>query len=186
MQGFPDQIVSQISEANLLIMLDIANKAPDGDFIEVGVYQGGSAVRLYEITEQQGRALYLYDTFEGTPYYSSAFDSIPVGEFSDTNEKEIQSLMPNSHVIKGLFPGSILGIHKKNKIAFAHIDCDQYWSVKESIEALKPLMTDGGIMYFDDYGSLAGATKAVDECCRPIILTNGKAIYVAASRSSRQ
>jgi asparagine synthase (glutamine-hydrolysing) len=50
-------------------------------------------------------------------------------------------------------------------IAFAHIDCDQYQSVKDTLLYLMPLMAPGGVMWFDDYGEIEEAKRAVDECC---------------------
>jgi hypothetical protein len=48
-------------------------------------------------------------------------------------------------------------------IAFAHVDCDQYQSVHETIEALSPLMVPGGVMWFDDAPCLPSAALAVQQ-----------------------
>ena len=63
-------------------------------------------------------------------------------------------------------------------IAFAHLDCDQYRSVKESVEYIKPLMMTGGVIWFDDYGCLPGATKAVDELFPRVEITRTHKAYV--------
>jgi hypothetical protein len=72
--------------------------------------------------------------------------------------------MPRARVIKGIFPASL---QKMPPIAFAHIDVDQYESYRGAINALSPLMVDGGIMWFDDVGCLHGANRAVREWGHP-------------------
>lgn len=135
----------------------IAAKCPPGCFVEFGVYQGGSARRLAEVAEKQGREIYLYDTFTGIPF-KSPIDSHVVGDFRDTSFEDVCKLIPYAKVIKGVFPDSIVPMPG---IAFAHIDSDQYESVKSAIDHLGPLMVRGGVMVFDDVWCLEGATKAL-------------------------
>ena len=135
-----------------------ARNTPDGCFIEVGVYTGGSASILTEIAQQQGRQVYLYDTFEGLPYCSNG-DTHQVGEFCYTDYDYIKNALPYANVVKGIFPDSAV---EMPSVAFAHLDVDQYESYIGCIQYLKPKMVKGGIMWFDDY-ELAGAKKAIDE-----------------------
>src|SRR5262249_41081096 len=88
-------------------------------------------------------------------------DTHPVGDFKDATLEEVRKeiLFP-ANFVKGTFPQSAVPMPP---VAFAHIDCDQYRSHVESISYLAPRMTPGGVMWFDDYGGLAGAKKAVDE-----------------------
>ena len=44
----------------------------------------------------------------------------------------------------------------------AHIDCDQYAAIYGALDALAPRMVTGGTIILDDYGHLAGATRAVN------------------------
>ena len=48
-------------------------------------------------------------------------------------------------------------------IAFAHIDCDWYRSVKCCIERVVDMVVPDGLIIFDDYNSFSGAKRAVDE-----------------------
>lgn len=132
---------------------------PPGCFVEVGVYQGGSAWYLEQIAREQGRALFLYDTFCGIPY-QDAIDAHRVGDFSDTSYEAVSALLPRAHVIRGVFPGSAV---EMPPVAFAHLDCDQYRSVKEAAMYLRPRMVRGGIMWFDDSPCLEGARQATAE-----------------------
>jgi O-methyltransferase len=135
-----------------------ARSAPDGCFVEVGIYTGGSASILTEIAQEQNRKVFLYDTFEGLPYSSNG-DTHQVGEFCYTDYEYIKNALPYANVIKGIFPESAV---EMPSVAFAHLDVDQYESYVGCINYLKPKMVKGGIMWFDDY-ELAGAKKAIDE-----------------------
>ena len=152
-------IQSQVPPGVIAAMIFAASLAPDGCFVEVGVFQGGTAQHLNELAQKQGRKLYLYDTFEGIPYRDEV-DSHQVGDFSQTSYEQVRDLFPQAAVVNGVFPASAV---EMEPIAFAHLDCDQYQSYKESIAYLLPRMTKGGIMWFDDSPCLAGANKAVTE-----------------------
>jgi len=43
-------------------LLKQASKAPPGDFAEIGVGRGGTSYFLYQIAEEQGRKLHLFDS----------------------------------------------------------------------------------------------------------------------------
>lgn len=140
-------------------LLQIAARTPTGAFVEVGVYQGGSAARLSNLADLQGRSIYLYDTFTGIPY-RDPIDIHPVGDFSDTDQRLVRALCPNAIITAGCFPDSAVPM---GPIAFAHLDCDQYRAYSESIDYLLPFMVRGGVMWFDDAPYLEGATQAVTE-----------------------
>ncbi len=144
-------------------MLDQAARTPPGCFMEVGVYQGGSAVHLLGLARQQKRVLYLYDTFTGIPYQSE-WDSHVIGDFSDTSVERVRALCPDAVITPGIFPHSAVAMEP---IAFVHLDCDQYRSYQESLAFLLPNMLPGGVLWFDDSPCLAGALKAVTECFGP-------------------
>lgn len=139
-------------------MVRTACATPQGAFVEVGVYQGGSAERLVELAENQHRAIYLYDTFTGIPYAMDV-DAHKVGDFSDTSFEDIRQRFPYATVVQGVFPGSAL---EMGPIAFAHLDVDQFQSYVEACDYLAPRMLQRGVMWFDDYGCLAGATQALN------------------------
>lgn len=154
------QLHSVVSQEALASLEGLAFGAPAGAFVEVGVYRGGSAERLDKIAREQGRELYLFDTFDGIPFQFPV-DGIPVGAFSDTSADAIRKWFPKAKVYAGIFPFTLPD--ELEGIAFAHVDCDQYLSVRSCIECLFPRMVDGGVMLFDDWRSLEGATIAVIE-----------------------
>ena len=141
-------------------LIESARLTPSGAFIEVGVYKGGTAWHLAALARSQGRPLYLYDTFTGIPYADPAVDSHVVGDFRDTSAAAVQEAIPDAIIIEGIFPQSAI---EMPPIAFAHLDCDQYQSIREASEYLIPRMVSGGVIWFDDYNCLSGATRAVHD-----------------------
>lgn len=153
-------VYSLLGEETLDLLCDKARSAPLGLFVEVGVYKGGSASRLAEICEEQNRELHLFDSFCGTPH-ACELDKHVVGDFKETSIAEVRAACPKAYIYPGIFPDTLPGL--LTGIAFAHIDCDQYWSVLDSIDGLFPRLVKGGIMWFDDYGYLEGARTAILE-----------------------
>ena len=149
-----------VCENTIAEMLSYARTVPAGCFVEVGVYQGGTAWHLSQLAQEEGRQLFLYDTFTGIPYCDAAVDSHKVGDFRDTSVEAVAAAIPHATVVPGIFPGSAVPMPP---VAFAHIDCDQYQSVKGAAQFLLPKMVHGGILWFDDFNCLPGAAKAVYE-----------------------
>lgn len=148
---------SVVGEATVQNMLELLATVPDGGcIVEVGVYKGGTL--WYLVGHSKGRPVYGYDTFRGIPF-SSKFDQHKVGDFGDTSIDEVSDAIPEAILTAGIFPDSAL---RMPPVAFAHIDCDQYESIKRSIEYLQDKMMLGGVMWFDDY-CLPSGKKAVDE-----------------------
>jgi O-methyltransferase len=163
---------SLIIEENLAAMCEIASTTPPGCFVELGVYEGGSAYRLMEVAKAQGRELYLYDTFTGIPFQGEG-DRHKVGEFAADLET-VRAAVPDAIFVPGTFPYSLIDMPP---IAFVHVDADQYQSIKDACHIFPALMVVGGLMLFDDYGQLKGATRAVEECFPDKFeLVHGKAL----------
>jgi len=158
-----DPPVSVVGVDALAEMVRLAESCPPGCFVEVGVYKGGSAWHLARVARAQCRVLHLFDTFEGIPYQDAEDREHHVGDFGDTSFEEVRKAIPGAVFHIGEFPFTIPHTGFRNHIAFVHVDCDQYRGVKAAIEMLLPMMAEGGIMLFDDYGETSGCTKAVDE-----------------------
>jgi len=170
--------------------------AVDGDFIECGVYQGGTAMIIQRTVRSAGadrrKRLLLFDTFEGMPANSAGGDSYRVGEMSDTSyEKVVERLSDGGRTIvfKGLIPATFAGV-RDARFAFAHVDVDVYQSIKDCCEFIYPRLNGGGWLVFDDYGfpSCAGGKRAIDEFFAgkpevPIVLPTGQAIVVKLPRA---
>jgi len=167
-----DAPASIVGESIIEGLIDLARKTPAGCFVEVGVYKGGTGWHLAKLAEKQKREVFLFDTFTGLPY-KGPFDPMTTGTFNDTSFDEVKRIIPYAQVIQGIFPQSV---EEQNislpPVAFVHLDCDQYQSIKESAQFLTPMMVSGGVMWFDDYNCLEGATMAVDELFRGRIETS--------------
>lgn len=165
---------SAIPPAYLESLMYYAQRAPEGAFVEIGVYKGGSALLLSTL----GREMFLYDTFEGIPFQGD-LDGNEVGKFGDTSYEAVKALFPNATVVKGLFPDSIV---EMPPVAFVHADADQYESTKAILEVMPPLMVKGGMILFDDFGvsDCEGCTQAVMESGRRVLVIaeSGKALVI--------
>jgi O-methyltransferase len=157
------QLPSIVAPSQLDKMCRLAEGLPPGDFVEVGVFNGGSAQMLYAVALRQARDLHLFDTFTGTPVYTEGLDRHEVDdEFAAPKaEANIAALMPFAHIHVGIYPNTHPPTLKD--IAFIHCDCDQYLSYRAVIDNLWPLVVPDGILLFDDYPYLAGAKRAVEE-----------------------
>lgn len=168
-------MASLLAEPTLETLCGIARDTPPGAFAEFGVYQGGTAARLAAIAREQRRGpIYLYDTFAGIPF-RAADDSHPIGDFGDTSAEAVQALIPDAVLAVGVFPESLI---KMRPLAFVHVDADQYESIAAACRVFPPLMVRGGVIVFDDYDCLPGATRAIHEWGEPFERTpQGKALW---------
>lgn len=168
----------------------VANNV-EGDFVECGVWKGGSAMAMALTLKECGekyRELYLYDTFSGMTA-PSAFDVFYNGKkasemFSEvkTSEdtsnwcfsplEEVQRNVSSTgypkeklHFIEGKVEETIPGTMPK-KIALLRLDTDWYASTKHEMTHLFPLLAKNGVLIIDDYGCWEGARRAVDEYVR--------------------
>jgi len=158
-----------------------------GDFVEAGVYQGGTARLLRRLIESSPnrRCLHLFDTFLGMPATNSEHDHHQAGDFSNTSTEAVSSFVGREGWIayhKGLILQTFKGLESA-RVALSHIDVDIYQSVLDCCQFLYPRTVPGGFLLFDDYGfpSCPGARAAVDEFFRdkpeiPLVLHSGQAV----------
>ena len=160
----------------------------DGDFLEAGVYRGGTARLLHDLVRSAAktRRLHLFDTFQGMPETNPARDRHKSGDFHDTSLESVSAFVGRAdeyvHYYKGLIPDTFASL-TECRFAFAHVDVDIHRSVLDCCEYIYPRLNSGGIMLFDDYGmpSCPGARLAVDTFFAgrpeiPIVLSTGQGI----------
>ena len=160
-----------------------------GDFVECGVWRGGSAmVMAYSLLDLgiRDKKLWLYDTFEGMTEPSLEDVELSSGEKAQTllsrtersKERDIWCFSPMEDVAANLrktgYPmaevnlvkGDVLEtLHSKSpdQISLLRLDTDWYASTKEELEVLYPKLQSGGVCLIDDYGYWGGSKKAVDD-----------------------
>jgi hypothetical protein len=154
-------------------------KKIDGDFIEIGVYKGGSALTAlnYMNFADIKKKAYLLDTFDGFNYEESLnssdsywYDTHKLyGE--DATMNYISNILtqecPNqyfklikSNICKDNLPAEI------NRISIANIDVDSYEATSSAINKVAEKMSDNGIIICEDSAcmpSLLGAYYAMEE-----------------------
>jgi len=163
-----------------------------GSFVECGVYKGRMVAMMALTLLKFGctdRKIYMFDTFSGMTGISE-FDYKPNREgysfeYNLNRQSEMQRGEINlrcysskdmvfDYIKKTKYPanmfiaveGDVLQTlpYKEIKgISFLRLDTDWYKSTKHELECLYPLLVKGGVFSQDDYGSWAGAKKAVDE-----------------------
>lgn len=158
-----------LSAERLESLAQYAHRTADlsGDWAEVGVSRGGSALLLAQL-KPETKWLHLFDTFSGLPA-PTLEDTHKPGEFACNLQTVVSLLSGQSKVrfYQGTFPeetgGSLIGL----RFSLVHLDCDLYAGVKAGLELFSKRMNPAGIIVLDDYGcpDCPGAKKAVDEFC---------------------
>lgn len=169
------------------LLKSIVLRGLTGDYVEVGVYQGGTAKLMFQAARAMGSQMkmHLHDTFEGMPQ-TSELDHHVKGNFSDTSlERVMETVRGDQDVLyyKGLAQHSLMNTGKS--VVLAHVDVDVYESYQYCLETLHPRMAFKGVIVCDDYGfpSCYGGKIAIDEFCEktgkyPIVLPTGQALIL--------
>ncbi len=161
-----------VSEDRLasLYQLSLQAHKVKGDFAEIGVYRGGTALLLAEALQGSNQQLHLFDTFCGMPSSDPAIDLHRSGDFVDTSAEAVFALLrdyANVHLHPGLFPDTLPDNWSDNVFSLVHVDVDIYASALACCQYFHPRLSPGGVIIFDDYGfpSCPGVRQAVDEYC---------------------
>ena len=181
---FFDSPLSIVDKDRMIMLYQLAllTKSIDGEVAEVGVYKGGTARVVASIFSHLNKKIHLCDTFNGMPP-TAPVDLHYEGAFNDVSFEEVKQYLVDYldsvvfHV--GIFPQSFE--NSPSKFCFVHVDCDIYQSVIDCCHFFYPKMSKGGIMLFDDYGSLStpGAKLAVDSFCER---NNIKKVYLSTGQ----
>jgi hypothetical protein len=158
-----------------------------GDFVECGVYKGGSTMAAALTLLHLGvpdRTLCLFDTFEGMSEPTEADIETFSGQRADAllastdKSSPYWAYAPLEQVRRNLtstgYPPELLRFIKgrvedtlpseaPDQISVLRLDTDWYESTKHELDTLFPRLSVGGVLIIDDYGFWSGARKAVDE-----------------------
>jgi O-methyltransferase len=158
-----------------------------GDFVECGVWRGGSAcvaARSLLHFGDRTRDLYLYDTYTGmvkpTERDVSA-SNVPAqarweAQQADTHNEWCYAARADVehnvratgypgdklHFVEGKVEETIPAVAPE-RIALLRLDTDWYESTRHELRELYPRLVPGGILIIDDYGAWKGAREATDE-----------------------
>jgi len=140
----------------------------EGDFVECGVCNGGSAAAIACAFRGTKRHVWLYDSFEGLPEPNNvdgtdARDWVGKCLGSEDRVREALTLarFPEEDytIRKGWFQDTF---HQAlpGVISLLHIDADWYESVMFSLDTFYDRVSDGGIVVLNDFGHWEGCREA--------------------------
>jgi O-methyltransferase len=180
----PERVSGLISAVKYLVRNRV-----EGDFVECGVWRGGSMMAAMLTLVQLGdtsRNFYLYDTYEGmTPPTDKdktfnddrAADLLAmtaedkegasywcVAGLKDVQQNVFSTGYPREkiHFIQGRVEDTLPASMPK-KIALLRLDTDWYESTYHELIHLYPLLCTNGVLIIDDYGFWQGCRQAVDD-----------------------
>jgi O-methyltransferase len=158
----------------------------EGDFVECGVWRGGSAMIIALSLMRAGvcgRDIYLYDTYEGmtTPTARdtdiqggdarSAMDRIErhgtqrwcEASLEDVRNNLLSTGYSQDRVVfvKGKVEDTIPATSPR-EIALLRLDTDWYESTYHEFVHLYPLLRSKGVLILDDYGHWRGSREATE------------------------
>jgi hypothetical protein len=160
-----------------------------GDFVECGVWRGGSVMAMAGELRRLGvsdRRIWLYDTFQGMTAPTAEDVEAVTGRtasamladtpVNDGNNVWCVAGRPDveDNVRQAGYPfeqftfveGDVARtLHESapERISLLRLDTDWYESTKAGLEVLYPRLSVGGVCILDDYGHWQGARQAVDD-----------------------
>ena len=144
-----------------------------GDFVECGVYKGGTAALLSRFLGDSNQ-LWLYDSFEGMPD-TNVKDGEMAKAYIGEGAVELEHVMNVMQrlgknldrvlIKKGWFSHTFIEAGPKS-IALLHCDADWYESVLSVLNKFYDAVSDGGVIILDDFGYWEGCREAFYEFCR--------------------
>ena len=153
-----------------------------GHIFELGVYKGASLVRFCAFRDALendcSRKILGFDAFGEFPTNKIKVqdDLAFIEKFEDAGghglgEEEVENVLlskgfENFKLMKGNVFDTIPEYLSKNpetRLALLHLDLDVKEPTDFALELLYERMVPGGIIVFDDYNGVAGATMSVDE-----------------------
>lgn len=160
-----------------------------GDFVECGVWKGGSMMVVAKTLQLMGnnkRRLVLYDTYKGMSKPGredkrltkadnllekwrknkmNGYNKWTYSPLSEVKDNMSSTGYPAKNIIyvKGKVENTIPQTYVSKKIALLRLDTDWYSSTLHELINLYPRLSRGGILIVDDYGEFSGAQKAVDK-----------------------
>jgi O-methyltransferase len=158
---------------NLMNLCNYLNdKDVPGDFVECGVYKGGSAAVISKYLGSK-RKLWLYDSFEGMPETTDKDGEAAkkwiggcIASIEDVHEvMQLVATSSDCYTIKKGWFNQTFEEQIPTKIALLHCDADWYDSVTLVLETFYDLIAEGGCIVLDDFGYWEGCREAFYDFC---------------------
>jgi O-methyltransferase len=148
-----------------------------GDFVECGVFMGGSVMMMEHVLlrhdRSKDRRIFALDTFSGFVRRSEELDidiitGLPacLPDPFDSSAGAIENMTSVGFsrlcVVKGDVLDTIPSLDAK-QISLLRLDTDTYDTTKFELDQLYDRVVPGGVVIVDDYGYTFGCKKAVDD-----------------------
>ena len=149
-----------------------------GDFIETGVWRGGTTILMRGVLEAMGdreRSVWVADSFEGLPVPDaeqypadtgldwSHVEVLKVGADAVRANFERYGLLDDRvRFLEGWFCDTLPDAPIE-QLSVLRLDGDLYQSTMDALVALEPKVSPGGFVLVDDYGGWPPCRAAVDD-----------------------
>lgn len=152
-------------------LIEQCSKIP-GDIIEVGVRRGWSVALIAKKVQslKLDATVYACDTFTGVVKATEHDSDYNGWEHADTSLQIVNEIfqllkLDNIQTLVGIFPDESSSKIEHSTFRFCHIDVDVYQSAKDIVEWIRPKLSKGGMIVFDDYGFIScdGIARYIDE-----------------------
>ena len=179
----PERILALCNSVEYLIESGI-----EGDFVECGVWRGGSMAVAAKTLKQIGgsdRTIWMYDTYDGmseptdqdVDYQGQTADKLMAEQdradgmsvWCCSSLEQVKTTMMETdypvdqiHFVQGKVEDTLPRC-VPDRTALLRLDTDWYESTKCELEFLFPKLVPGGVLIIDDYGHWEGCRRAVDE-----------------------
>jgi len=172
--------------ALVLAVRHVGLHVPEGDFVECGVWRGGSVHAIARTLMSVGvtdRDIYLFDTFSGmteptdrdvdengrTAAERLATSSKKARIWALASREDVEAGLATLdypqerfHLVEGPVEDTIPA-QAPASIAMLRLDTDWYESTHHELIHLYDRLVSGGVLIIDDYGSWQGSRQATDE-----------------------
>jgi O-methyltransferase len=145
------------------LMSHLLDTGVRGDFLEAGVWRGGSAIFMAAFLRmnKSGRRVWAVDSFAGIPRYGGPRDRAdPVDDWPDRWVAGIDEVREHFaryglldhrvRFVKGMLSNTLRRAPFQ-RLALARLDVDSYASYRDALQLLYPRMSKGGCIIFDDW-----------------------------------
>lgn len=153
-----------------------------GDVFELGVFKGSSFIQFCTFREllenEKSRKIIGFDAFgefprtqqvESDRTFVEKWNAQFQDEFLSKEDLEVslkEKGIGNFELVKGNILETLdtyLEEHPYTRLSLLHIDTDVYEPAKYGLERLYDRVVPGGVIVFDDYATVEGETKAIEE-----------------------
>ena len=152
-----------ITEAMNYLRIAGANNRLPNTYFEFGCHSGrtfSAAINAANYLKMDGCEFHAFDSFGGLPQTSDADGYFQEGTFN-TSEKDFVKIVKrrtgkkisSKYIHKGFYSKSLTKELQESlpKAGVIYVDVDLYSSTIELFEFMKPLLSNGGLVLFDDW-----------------------------------